>query len=70
MARKDYNKAKIKNLIDEQIEMELYNDNGEQWLWLCTENSSGAKYRVKTFADIGVCVADYVRCYLSTDKEN
>ena len=48
------------------LELELYKDeNGDNFIYISNENSSGCKYSVRTAEEIGNKVTEYFKNYVS-----
>lgn len=52
---------KIKYLVNNNISVELFVEDNKQFVFIADENSSGCKYEVKSFEDIGKRVAEYLQ---------
>lgn len=46
-----------------KLELEIFEENNETYLWIGTENGSGAEYPVKTKSDIGNTLQTYLEIY-------
>ena len=42
------------------ISVEFYTENGKQFMFISSENSSGCKYEIKNLADVGKVMQSYV----------
>lgn len=60
---------KIKFLMDEQLEVELFVKNEKQYVFIASDSSSGCEYQVNTFEDIGKRIAEYVEHYVHNCEE-
>lgn len=46
------------------FEFEIYTDEtGEKWVWIGTENATGAEYKANTPEQLGEAMAFYMTCY-------
>lgn len=50
----------LNDLHGEPITIELYNENDKTYLYVGTDNSSGAKYEVKTLSDVTKSLEQYL----------
>ena len=55
----------IKNLNKFDITIELYNDDGETGMYIETENSTGAEYKIQSVQDVGEFVVHYLMTYFT-----
>ena len=55
----------IKNLNKYDLTIELYNDDGETGMYIETENSTGADYKVQSVQDVGESVVHYLLNYFT-----
>lgn len=55
--------AIIKNLKNRPLSLELYSDGDSSYIYIETENSTGAEYKIQTIADIGQMITYYLRNY-------
>ena len=60
---------KIKRTINRSFEIELYDEDGKQYIHLSTDGASGCKYLISDTMEIGERVADYIYDYYMQDAE-
>ena len=55
----------IKNLNGYDLTIELYNDDGDTGMYIETENSTGAEYKIQSVQDVGEFVVHYLNTYFT-----
>ena len=58
----------IKNLNGKVLTLELFDEDGEQHLYLGTDSSSGAEYKVQSLQDVSEMLIYYLKNYYMDDE--
>ena len=51
------------------IELELYKEDDKTYMYVSNDGSSGYKFEIKDFKDIGKCINDYIEDHFDSDDE-
>lgn len=51
------------------LDVELYQENDEKYIFISHDGSSGCKYKISDIHDIGKSVDFYVNNYLTSEEE-
>ena len=51
------------------IELELYKEDDKTYAYVSNDGSSGYKFEIEDFKDIGKCINDYIEDHFDGDDE-